>query len=39
MQVERIHFGHGFESMAAAPEYAEWLNRQKGKSFAWLKEQ
>jgi hypothetical protein len=28
IQVERIHLGHGFKSMAAAPEYGEWLNRQ-----------
>lgn len=37
-RVERLHIGHGFDSMASATEYAEHKNRQKWPSFDWLKE-
>lgn len=35
-RVERLHLGHGFDTMAHAVEFAETLNRQRWPSFDWL---
>jgi hypothetical protein len=37
-RVERVHLGHGFDSMASATEYAEHKNRVKWPRFDWLLE-
>ena len=37
-RIERLHIGHGFDTMAHAVEYAENKNRQRWPSFDWLKE-
>ena len=37
-RVERLHVGHGFDTMASATEFAETLNRQRWPSFDWIKE-
>ena len=35
-RIERLHIGHGFDTMASATEYAEHRNRQRWPSFDWL---
>jgi hypothetical protein len=37
-RIERLHVGHGFDTMAHAVEFAEARNRQRWPSFDWLKE-
>ena len=37
-RIERLHVGHGFDTMAHAVEFAEAKNRQRWPSFDWLKE-
>jgi hypothetical protein len=36
-RIERLHVGHGFDSMAHATEYAEAKNRQRWPGFDWIK--
>lgn len=36
-RVERLHLGHGFDSMAHATEYAETLNLRTWPKFDWCK--
>ena len=35
-RIERLHIGHGFDSMAHAVEHDETLNKQKWPGFDWL---
>jgi hypothetical protein len=38
VRLERLHVGHGFDSMAHAVEFAEARNRQRWPGFDWLRE-
>jgi hypothetical protein len=37
-RIERLHVGHGFDSMAHATEYAEALNAKTWERFDWLRQ-
>ncbi len=37
-RIERLHVGHGFDTMAHATEYAEARNRQRWPGFDWIRE-
>jgi hypothetical protein len=38
MREDKVHLGHGFDSMVHAAEFAEHRNRQQLPGFDWIKQ-